>query len=77
MTGTIHIQNDVTSNHPSFCLRSISYRDIEERLIERGLAVDDMTIWRWVQLSYAPELNKRCRRELKPPTVPDIRVAGD
>ena len=30
-----------------------------------GLAADHTTIWRWVQ-RYAPELNKRCRRELKP-----------
>ena len=34
-------------------------------MTERGLAVDHTTIWRWVQ-RYAPELNKRCRRELKP-----------
>src|SRR5215468_7026992 len=44
---------------------SLSYRDVEELLIERGLPVDHTTIWRWVQ-RYAPELNKRCRRELKP-----------
>jgi len=33
--------------------------------MERGLPADHTTIWRWVQ-RYAPELNKRCRRELKP-----------
>ena len=33
--------------------------------MERGLSADDTTIWRWVQ-RYAPELNKRFRRELKP-----------
>ena len=44
---------------------SLSYRDIEELLVERGLPADHTTIWRWVQ-RYAPELNKRCRRELKP-----------
>ena len=33
--------------------------------MERGLAADHTTIWRLVQ-RYAPELNKRCRRELKP-----------
>jgi transposase, IS6 family len=42
-----------------------SYRDVEELLVERGLPADHTTIWRWVQRS-APELNKRCRRELKP-----------
>src|SRR6266478_2346719 len=44
---------------------SLSYRDVEELLLERGLTADHTTIWRWVQ-RYAPELNKRCRRELKP-----------
>jgi transposase, IS6 family len=33
--------------------------------MERGLPADHTTIWRWVQ-RYAPELNRRCRRELKP-----------
>jgi len=33
--------------------------------MERALPADHTTIWRWVQ-RYAPELNKRCRRELKP-----------
>ena len=46
---------------------SLSYRDVEELVTERGLPVDHTTIWRWVQ-RYAPELNKRCRRELKPTT---------
>jgi transposase, IS6 family len=31
---------------------------------ERNLRVDHVTIWRWVQ-RYAPELTKRCRRELR------------
>src|SRR6266566_4791799 len=44
---------------------SLSYRDVEELLSERGLPADHTTIWRWVQC-YAPALNKRCRRELKP-----------
>src|SRR4029450_10937591 len=44
---------------------SLSYRNVEELLTERGLPADHTTIWRWVQC-YAPELNKRCRRELKP-----------
>src|SRR3954451_7859970 len=44
---------------------SLSYRNVEELLIERGLPADHTTIWPWVQ-RYAPELNKRCRRELKP-----------
>jgi transposase, IS6 family len=44
---------------------SLSYRNVEELLTERGLSADHTTIWRWVQF-YAPELNKRCRQELKP-----------
>ena len=44
---------------------SLSYRDVEELLSERGIPADHTTVWRWVQ-RYAPELNKRCRRELKP-----------
>src|SRR5229473_5876935 len=44
---------------------SLSYRNVEELLTERGIPADHTTIWRWVQC-YAPELNKRCRRELKP-----------
>src|SRR5271163_2750605 len=44
---------------------SLSYRDVEELLAERGLSVDHVTVWRWVQ-RYAPELERRLRRHLKP-----------
>jgi transposase, IS6 family len=44
---------------------SLSYRDLEEIMAERNLAVDYTTVWRWVQ-RYAPELDRRVRRELKP-----------
>jgi len=43
---------------------SLSYRDLEEIMAERGLAVDHVTIWRWVQ-HYSPLLNQRLRRELR------------
>src|SRR6266700_2111454 len=43
---------------------SLSYRDLEEMMLERGLHVDHTTIYRWVQ-HYAPELEKRCRPHLK------------
>ena len=33
-------------------------------MAERNLNVDHVTIWRWVQ-RYAPELHRRCRRELR------------
>ena len=44
---------------------SLSYRDLTEIMCERNLSIDPSTIWRWVQ-RYAPELNVRVRRELKP-----------
>jgi transposase-like protein len=37
---------------------SLSYRDQEEMMAERGLSVDHVTIWRWDQ-RYAPLLNQR------------------
>jgi len=43
---------------------SLSYRDLEEMMLERGLQVDHTTIYRWVQC-YAPKLDKRCRPHLK------------
>src|SRR5271165_4131648 len=44
---------------------SLSYREVEELLAERGLLVDHVTVWRWVQ-RYAPELERRLRSRLKP-----------
>jgi transposase-like protein len=61
---------------------SLSYRDLEEMMAERGLAVDHVTIWRWVQ-HYGPILNQRLRRERRHPNrswrVDEtyIRVAGN
>jgi transposase-like protein len=43
---------------------SLSYRDLEEMMRERGLSVDHTTIYRWVQ-AYAPELEKRIRPHLR------------
>jgi transposase-like protein len=44
---------------------SLSFRDVEELLTERGLEADHTTVWRWVQ-RYGPELEQRLRRHLKP-----------
>ena len=44
---------------------SLSLRDVEELLAERGLAADHTTIWRWVQC-YGPALEQRLRPHLKP-----------
>jgi transposase-like protein len=39
-----------------WCLRySLSYRDLEEPLAERGIEVDHVTLFRWVQ-RFTPEL---------------------
>ena len=43
---------------------SLSLRDVEELLVERGPGADHTTVWRWVQ-RYAPELEQRMRRHLK------------
>lgn len=61
---------------------SLSYRDLEEMMAERGLSVDHVTVWRWVQ-RYAPVLNQRIRREIRLPNrswrVDEtyIKVAGN
>jgi len=48
-----------------YCRYSLSYRDLEAMMQERGVEVDHSTINRWV-LQYAPELDKRIRLHLKP-----------
>src|SRR5215467_3649307 len=42
----------------------LSFRNLKEIMAERNLSVDHVTIWRWVE-RYAPELNRRCRPELR------------
>ena len=49
---------------------SLSYRDVEELLAERGFLVDHVTVWRWVQ-RYAPEIQRRLRPRLRPWFNPD------
>jgi len=43
----------------------LSVAQMAEMSAERGLAISRSFIWRWVQI-YGPELDKRCRRHLKP-----------
>ena len=43
---------------------ALSYRDLEQMMVERGIEVDYSTINRWV-LKYAPELDKRIRPHLQ------------
>src|SRR3954451_22469692 len=50
----------------------LSYRDIEELFLERGLAVDHSTLNRWV-LAYAPLIERRLR-SFRQPHCGSIRI---
>ena len=68
-----HFPDDIISLAVRWYLRySLSYRDLEEIMAERGVAVDHSTIWRWVD-HYAPELERRLRPHLQP-RIPVWRV---
>src|SRR4029453_15423013 len=43
---------------------SLSHRNIEELMAERGLTVDHTTVWRWCQ-HYGPELHRRLQGQLR------------
>ena len=43
----------------------LSYRNLKEMMIERGVKVDHTTIMRWVH-QYSPEIEKKIRRHLRP-----------
>ena len=63
----LHFQDEVIV----LCVRrylqySLSYRDLEEMMAERGLSVDHCTIARWV-FAYAPILKERMQRHLRSP----------
>ena len=61
---------------------ALSLRNLEEIMVERNVLVDHVTIWRWIQ-RYAPELSRRCRRELRKTNASwrvdetYLRVAGE
>src|SRR5258708_23083261 len=60
-----HFEAEIILVYVRWYLRyALSYRDLEELMLERGVQVDHTTIYRWVQ-RYAPELEKRCRPHLK------------
>ena len=78
-----HFPDDIISLAVRWYLRySLSYRDLEEIMAERGVSVDHSTIWRWVD-HYAPELERRLRPHLQPriPVWPVdetyVRVGGE
>jgi transposase-like protein len=77
-----HFQDEIIVLCVRWYLRySLSYRDLEEMMAERGLSLDHSTIARWV-LRYAPILSQRIRCEMRKPNrswrVDEtyVRVAG-
>lgn len=61
-----HFEREIILLNVRWYLRySLSYRDLEEMMLERGLKVDHTTIYRWVQ-AYSPEIEKRCKPHLRP-----------
>ena len=61
-----HYQGDVILGCVRwYCKYGISYRELEEMMLERGFEVDHTTRYRWVQ-HYAPEMEKRLRWFWKP-----------
>ncbi len=48
-----------------YCKYGVSYRDLEEMLNERGIAVDHTTIYRWV-ICYAPKIAERLKKHCRP-----------
>ncbi len=61
-----HFQQEIILLNVRWYLRyPLSYRNLEEMMLERGLKVDHSTIGRWV-LTYSPEIERRTRRYLKP-----------
>ena len=60
-----HFQADIILCAVRWYVRyALSYRNVEELLRERGVWVDHTTMFRWGQCD-APELNQRCRPQLK------------
>ena len=51
----------------------ISYRDLEEMMLERGVEVDHTTLYRWIQY-YAPLLEKKLRSYFRPSFSSSWRV---
>ncbi len=61
-----HYQGDIILGGVRwYCKYGISYRELEEMMLERVLEVDHTTIYHWVQ-HYAPEMEKRMRWYYKP-----------
>jgi transposase, IS6 family len=60
-----HFEGDVMLPCVRWYLRyALSYRDVQELALEHGLSMDHTTVFRRVQ-RYVPELDRRCRPQLK------------
>lgn len=60
-----HFQKEIILHCVRWYLRySLSYRNLEEMMLERGIEVDHTTIYRWV-IEISPEIDKRSRLYLK------------
>ena len=59
-----HFQPDIILVCVRWYLKyALSYRNLEEIMLERGVEVDHTTIMRWV-IQYSPKINKRIRKYL-------------
>lgn len=56
-----------------YCRYGVSYRDLEQMMAERGVAVNHCTIFRWTQ-RYAPEIERRLRWHWRRPRSTSWRV---
>lgn len=60
-----HFENEIILLNVRWYIRyALSYRDLEEMMMERGLNSGPTPIYRWVQ-AYMPELEKRVRPHLQ------------
>src|SRR5437879_12357339 len=77
-----HFEPEIIATCVRWYLRfSLSLRNVEERMAERGLMVDHTTVWRWCQ-KYGPVIYHRLRGKLKYTTTTwhmdetYVRIAG-
>ena len=62
--GRYHQQDIILQCVRWYVAYSLSYRDLEELMQERGYAVDHSTVQRWV-VHYAPRIEKAFRKNKK------------
>ena len=71
--GKHFLQDDILLVVRWYLFYSLSYRDIEEMMLERGTKVDHATLKRWV-IEYAPLLENEFRKNLKKKTGSSLRM---